>query len=447
MNDKKLLILCLLAVIVGIGGAVFFSVGSRALERRKGNSELAAAIAECDAADPDWRWTQLNAKRPKVPSQVNGSDRAKAVASEVPGWIEGEDQQRLFQAAAALPPNSLPTAMVLERARRQHTKHGSAVALARKFRDAPTGFREPTPPLPQGLDLDKDDGREAAIKLISLDSFLAVERGDPDRVVGNLITALNVSRSISDDPFLRSQSIRCGLRQLAVTQLERALAVAEINRGLDQLQTEWGADAEAPLLRYGLRGERAYYSDLTDKLTASEPAAEQAKPFVDPEFAKRFESSRGRASIPGDHAAFLRWMTKAIAATRLPPEEQPAAFKAFPEVPSTGENSLTSSRAAAALAQAPEFWKSVALMRCAVVGIACERYRHKHKHWPETLDLLPPEFLPAVPNDPFDGKQVKYTKRPDGVTIHSTEKDISFRLWNPEARHQSPPEPKVEREP
>jgi hypothetical protein len=413
------------------------------MERRKGERELAAATAECDSVDPDWRWTQLNAKRTKIPPEQNGSQRAKSVGSGLSGWATEEDTQRLFQAAASVPPNTLPTAVVLEGARRQHTKHASVVTVARQFRDSPTGYREPTPPLATGLELEKGDGREAALMLLRIDSFLAIERGeraDLDRVVENLRAALNVSRSISDDPYLRSQSIRSSLRQPAIAQLERALAMAEFPRGLDQLQADWAADAEEPLLRYAIRGERAYYADLTDKLLSGPPAADEAKSLVDPEFAKRFETSKDRVSIPGDYAAFLRWMNKAALATRSPFEEQPAAFKGLSDVPSTPQFSLTKSRATAVLAQAPEFWKSAAAMRCAVVGIACERYRQKQGKWPETLEALVPDFLPAVPNDPMDGKPLKYTKRADGVTIHSSEKDISFRLWNPDARHLPPPD-------
>ena len=41
-----------------------------------------------------------------------------------------------------------------------------------------------------------------------------------------------------------------------------------------------------------------------------------------------------------------------------------------------------------------------------------------------------------MPLDPFDGQPLKYTKRPDGLTISATgpSGDIAFRLWNPDAR-------------
>ena len=41
-------------------------------------------------------------------------------------------------------------------------------------------------------------------------------------------------------------------------------------------------------------------------------------------------------------------------------------------------------------------------------ALACRRYRAKHGCYPEKLDELVPEFIAAVPLDPFDGKPLRY---------------------------------------
>jgi hypothetical protein len=99
-------------------------------------------------------------------------------------------------------------------------------------------------------------------------------------------------------------------------------------------------------------------------------------------------------------------------------------------------------------------WRNTAEARCAVVGIACERFRLKHSRWPETLTELCPEYLAAVPLDPFDGNTLRYRTLPDGVVIQSVGRnpsahgpalthpglpdgtDIGFRLWNPDQRRK-----------
>lgn len=49
-----------------------------------------------------------------------------------------------------------------------------------------------------------------------------------------------------------------------------------------------------------------------------------------------------------------------------------------------------------------------------LTGIALERYRLKHGATPESLQAVVPEFLPAVPADPQDGKPIRYQRKPGG---------------------------------
>ncbi len=65
--------------------------------------------------------------------------------------------------------------------------------------------------------------------------------------------------------------------------------------------------------------------------------------------------------------------------------------------------------------------------RLAQTGIALEQYRRKHGNFLETLEQLIPEFLTAVPLDPFDGKPLRYYK--GDIPIHFTgivKEDSSF---------------------
>jgi hypothetical protein len=435
MRDKKVLI-CVLAVAVGVFGSIGWIVAEREWERRTGERDLAAAVAERDAADPNWRWDKLPAARPGLPPAQNGTELAKEVLADLPGdWAEGPEQKRVLKEVAALPPNAAPPEQTLEAVRRLVTKAGPSVAVARKFKDRPTGARDPAgfpkPPAADGADV-----RDTALTILQLDSLLADDRGDPDRVAANVLAALNVSRSIGADPFFQYQLLRVRLRGVATAQLERALATSHLGNSLDGLQAAWAADAEEPLLRYAIVGERAYYSDLTDRLVKGEPVLDEAKQAGAEESAARLASWRQRSAVPGDHATFLNWMGKAAEAARLPAEQQPAAFKALPPVEQSRDFALAHPRAAAVLAEAPKFWASTALMRCAATGIACERFRLARGRWPDSLAALCPDFLPSVPLDPFDGTPLKYTKRPDGVTVNAAgpSGEIAFRLWNPDAR-------------
>jgi hypothetical protein len=61
-----------------------------------------------------------------------------------------------------------------------------------------------------------------------------------------------------------------------------------------------------------------------------------------------------------------------------------------------------------------------AMLRCARVALAIERYRLRHGGQPPaTLETLVPEYLPEVPIDPFSGSPVKLTATNDAYAIFS----------------------------
>lgn len=62
--------------------------------------------------------------------------------------------------------------------------------------------------------------------------------------------------------------------------------------------------------------------------------------------------------------------------------------------------------------------------RCAEVACAVERWRLAHGGaLPESLDALVPAFLASVPEDPMDGKPLKFKARPRGFVVYSIGED------------------------
>jgi hypothetical protein len=100
-----------------------------------------------------------------------------------------------------------------------------------------------------------------------------------------------------------------------------------------------------------------------------------------------------------------------------------------------------------------------AMLRSAIAGIACERYRLAHQQWPASLDaLVQAKLLDAVPEDPFDAKPLRFLRTNGGVTVYSVGLDriddhgnidrsanintpgldAGFRLWDVSERRQPP---------
>ncbi len=56
----------------------------------------------------------------------------------------------------------------------------------------------------------------------------------------------------------------------------------------------------------------------------------------------------------------------------------------------------------------------------AITVLALERYRLKHSHYPDTLAQLIPDYLAKLPQDPMDGRPMRYRLNPDAT----------FTLWS-----------------
>jgi hypothetical protein len=101
--------------------------------------------------------------------------------------------------------------------------------------------------------------------------------------------------------------------------------------------------------------------------------------------------------------------------------------------------------------------------RTIITAIALKRYQLKHGNYPATLKSLVPEFLPAAPIDPVDGKPLRYKLNADGTFLlysvgengkddggdPSLEKGVessSFYWQNPHALDWVWPQPATEAE-
>jgi hypothetical protein len=69
------------------------------------------------------------------------------------------------------------------------------------------------------------------------------------------------------------------------------------------------------------------------------------------------------------------------------------------------------------------FARGAAKRDTADVAIAAELYRRRHGTWPETLEQLVPEYLQAVPIDPFHNQPLKMVSTAKEFKVYSVGKD------------------------
>jgi hypothetical protein len=445
-------------LVAGLLGWFGWLVIDRETTHSEGMRELAAARAAVEADDPDWIWDRLTATRAQPPRGKNGApliplikERTHAAWGKALSNSEAELQ-------LDIPPNVRYSAEVMELVRRELAASDEAVRLARALRDRPFGHRE--------IELSRDvistslkdtqDTRQAA-DLLKWEVVVATADGDPRRTADGLLALLNASRSLGDEPFLVSQLIRMAARAIALRSVERAIA-QRADLPLSDMHAALLADADEPLLRYGLRGERGMCDRMLEnqQTGANDVSGLIGKSGSPPGFWGNLDRQRYRAHISAERADLLRWMTQWVDLTRRPVHEQPALAAAIPDLPDDGRHVLSRLLCPAVDKVATAYWRSVAEARCAAAGVACERFRQKHDRWPNALTELVPEFLPAVPLDPYSGKPPRYAKLDDGVAVFSAGKhslseyaqhrlpagvDYGFRLYDPQHRGKPAPLP------
>jgi hypothetical protein len=86
---------------------------------------------------------------------------------------------------------------------------------------------------------------------------------------------------------------------------------------------------------------------------------------------------------------------------------------------------------------------------CGIVGLACERFRLANGRWPDALGQLVPDYLDDIPVDQYTVQPLKLKRRANGIVIYSVgedgkDKDLGFRLWDPQYRRMLPLPPKSE---
>jgi hypothetical protein len=439
-------------------------LGNRELTRRQSERELAATVADVEASDPDWTWERLTAARKRPPEAKNGADLIPQIKKlSHADWgkeLAKEEWKPRLETLA----NVRFSPAVIAVARGELAASASAVKLARTLNDYPLGHREIVlkPDVWNTLLEDTVNTRHTA-DLLRWDVVIAVEDGNERLAADDLLALLNASRSVGDEPFLICQLIRAGVRVVAVRSTEWFLAQAANPPSLAEFQAALAADAEEPLLLYGMRGDRAATSKLFENLDNGTATPEKSLEWSMNDPWTRLGWWHFRAHLPADHAAFLRLTTQYVEYARLPIHEQPKYFTSLPIPEKDPRRILSSLLLPAAERVANSYWRTTAEARCAVVGIACERFRRQHGRWPDTLAELVPAFIPEVPLDPFNAEPLRFAKSEDGVVVYSVGKrlpsefgkpavrpelpegvEIGFRLWDPDRRRLPPPPDPVE---
>ncbi len=273
----------------------------------------------------------------------------------------------------------------------------------------------------------------SSTRVLLLEAIARADEGINTGATRSILTALNLSRTLDDEPFMIAALYRKNCDDMTIDILQRIMSRTELSQ--NQLVKISGALEESEksyALTSMLIGERClnYFEveNASDKqlfLTFDFP-----QPLPPPD-----RTAKGRAD---DMLTLLDYKSDLIQASKFPfPESLQLArqigrltidlsskhtgarFHRDADVIKIGDNEprkYTSNIF-------PAFARSSACVRAAAVAIAIERYRIAKRMIPESLESLVPEFLKAIPADPFDGKPLRYKKLAMGYVVYSIGED------------------------
>lgn len=441
-----------LAMLVPVAAVV----GSYVYVAHESERRLQAVVGELDATEPGWRLAELEAARKVLPIDQNSAEQVRTTRRLLPRvWpgpppVAANPQTGIFDRLPQLPPEQRLSDSDRTEIRELLDAVQPARSEALKLADMPEG-RYPIAwsPVVFWTPLNDQSESRTVSQLLRLESAACAEDGDAAGALVAALAALNVARAIGDEPLMISQIIRLSERRIALEALERALAQGEPPEAmLARLQKALEEEEREPILKFALRGERAFFHEGMDELRTGQFKPSQmlgGGPARD---------LAAAASAKAAHPWGLRHLTTVLALTDLPIHEQIGRATDLEGQAKEGPW-LFQMLGVGYARMTVSYRRNEAWLRSAIAGVAAERFRQRRGRWPESLSEMVHETLDVVPLDPCDGLALRFRRLPDGIVIYSigadgvdnggvlerrnsdTEgQDLGFRLWDVKARRQ-----------
>ena len=288
-----------------------------------------------------------------------------------------------------------------------------------------------------GCYFDRDYGRPSVSKLLpellplrrgghllALDAISSAAIGNYRQSIEDMNATFRMAEHLGDDPLLVSEFVAIAVDRLGVESLQLVLANYHVPAA--ELAAVKIPDTVSfrVLLQRGLRGEEALrlatFDDVgSGRLAFSDITNEPRRP---PWFADPLEASAYRVFMLGDDLAAHHDFTIDVdRAARLPfwqGRERLRRLEA--EVRNKPGGVLTAILFPAVSTAMKRAANGDARRDVARIGLALYAYRAKNGRFPAKLDGLAPEYIVAVPPNPFDGKPMKLTLTEGGMTVDSS---------------------------
>ncbi|UCD48824.1 MAG: hypothetical protein JSW27_14965 [Phycisphaerales bacterium] len=261
-------------------------------------------------------------------------------------------------------------------------------------------------------------------RLLSLEALVACERGDPNQALAS-VRAISALGTSLNTPILIHHLVSIAVQAQAYRTAEHVVnRVALTDEQLQALSVWLKSSDNDEGHRQALVGERCFGADAFSGSTKqlADHISGSGKLMTLVVVPRKLLGLHDR-----DMLSYLNLMQDYIDVADLPPGRRLAQAEALdqawlgPKRPGL----LTRILMPALLRISQLDIRRVADERVVRTALAIERYRLAEDVMPLALSDLVPTYLEAVPQDPFDGKDLKYRLRERGYVVYSIGDDGS----------------------
>ena len=259
----------------------------------------------------------------------------------------------------------------------------------------------------------------------------AIMRADSetDSSVRSIQSILGLARSLEKEPTLVSQLVRISLQAFAVSTLEHVINRIDFtDEQLSEL-SKAVVESQAPsALSRAFVGERCMTLETLKKRPAElshiySPRLDARETAIETNLtALAFALHRFAGFTDKSAIIYLDVIGEYIEAAQLPFDQRREAFERikdrYREV-WRKDFVLRHLMGAINLVSSEISLRCIAHLRTAYASLAIRRYRLANGRLPATLGDLVPDYLDALPIDPFDGEQLRYKKLEVGFVVYS----------------------------
>jgi hypothetical protein len=410
---------------------VIHSVGLPAnIKELNENSDVSAKLEAIRAAGLPTSGAKLNAYYPAVPDNEN----AALVMTQAFALMQDFSDNRSSQIANfQIPPSGQPLTAGQKQLLASYVGMNSEVLTKMREAIKLPGSRYPIDYLPGFATLLPHLGKlKNLARIAEYDALLTVGPGHSQYASQSIADILGMAKTLENEPLLVSELVRVAMIANATQILEYSLNMTSFGEAeLLNLGKDFADAEKTNLMARAMIGERAMNIPiLLSPLNWHEMKLmfEQIptnSPLWKPSWSEIIKADASGIR-QGDLRFYLGAMETNIALAGLTPPDSLAATNVFE---AEGKEAKEQHYPVSAFILPPMSGvfireaRSFVNIHLAITAFAVERFRLANGKLPENLNELTPQFLSAVPADPFDGKPLRYHRLAKGYAVYSVGQD------------------------